>query len=241
MTLIKEDNKIPKLSIIIPTLNESNNLPLLLSDLSEIYHESEILIIDSISKDKTKDIALLYGTRFYKLNKKNRGMQLNYGAKEAKGEWLLFIHADSRLEKNWSKEIKNIIGKDSNFIYYFKFKVDNKLFYYRFLELFVNLRCLFFKSPYGDQGVLINKQNFNNYGGFKNIPLMEDVDFIRRIKKPKYLISLKTSIYTNTRKWDNVNFVLQSIKNWNYRRLWIKGYPLNKIYKKYYNDSKGIN
>ncbi len=234
MTLIKEDNKSPILSIIIPTLNESNNLPSLISDLSEIDNDSEILVIDSTSEDKTKDIASIYGTRFYKTNIRNRGIQLNYGANRAKGDWLLFIHADSRLNFNWSTEIKDLIKKHSNVIYFFKFKVDSKLLKYRLLEFFVNLRCLIFSSPYGDQGFLISKKNFNNYGGFKNIPLMEDFDFIRRIKQKKYLIGLKTPIYTNSRKWNNKNFVLQSIKNWNLRRLWLKGVSLDKIYKMYY-------
>ena len=234
MTLIKEDNKFPILSIIIPTLNESKNLPSLISDLSEINIDSEILVIDSISKDKTKDIALLYGTKFYKTNIRNRGIQLNFGAKRAKGNWLLFIHADSRLNLNWSTEIKDLIKKDSNFIYFFKFKVDSKLLKFRILEFFVNLRCFIFSTPYGDQGFLISKKNFNNYGGFKNIPLMEDFDFIRRIKQKEYLIGLKTPIYTNSRKWNHKNLILQSIKNWNLRRLWLKGVSLDKIYKMYY-------
>ena len=234
MTLIKEDNKSPILSIIIPTLNESNNLPSLISDLSEIDNDSEILVIDSTSEDKTKDIASIYGTRFYKTNIRNRGIQLNYGANRAKGDWLLFIHADSRLNFNWSTEIKDLIKKNSNVIYFFKFKVDSKLLKYRLLEFFVNLRCLIFSSPYGDQGFLISKKNFNNYGGFKNIPLMEDFDFIRRIKQKEYLIGLKTPIYTNSRKWNHKNLILQSIKNWNLRRLWLKGVSLDKIYKMYY-------
>ena len=234
MTLIKEDDKFPILSIIIPTLNESKNLSSLISDLSEIKNDSEILVIDSISTDKTKDVAILYGSKFYKTNICNRGIQLNYGAKRANGDWLLFIHADSRLNYNWSREIKDLIKKDSNFIYFFKFKVDSKLLKYRILEFFVNLRCLIFSSPYGDQGYLISKKNFNNYGGFKNIPLMEDFDFTRRIKQKKYLIGLKTPIYTNSRKWNNKNFILQSIKNWYLRRLWIKGVSLDKIYKMYY-------
>ena len=237
MILIKEDKLITKISIIIPTLNESNNLPLLLSDLSEINNISEILIIDSTSTDKTKDIALINGTKFYKLNKKNRGLQLNYGAEKAKGEWLLFIHADSRLKFNWSIKVMEISKRDSNFIYYFKFKVNNKLFTYRFLEFFVNLRCFLFKTPYGDQGLLISKENFKTYGGYKRIPLMEDFDFISRINK-KNLRSLKAPLFTSSRKWDEVNFVWQSLRNWHLRRLMRKGYSINKIYKKYYKAHK---
>ena len=152
MILIKEDKLITRISIIIPTLNESINLPLLLSDLSEIDNRSEILVIDSTSTDKTKDIALINGARFYKINNNNRGLQLNYGAEKAKGDWLLFIHADSRLKFNWSRKVKDISKRDSTFIYYFNFKVNNKSFTYRFLEFFVNLRCFLFKTPYGDQG-----------------------------------------------------------------------------------------
>ncbi len=237
MILIKEDKLTKKLSIIIPTLNESKNLPLLLSDLSEINNKSEILIIDSTSLDKTKDIALINGTRFYKIGKKNRGLQLNYGAKKAKGKWLLFIHADSRLKFNWSKKIMNIIKRDSNFIYYFDFQVKNKSFTYRFLEFFVKLRCLLFKTPYGDQGLLISKENFQKQGGYKTIPLMEDFDFISRINK-KNLRSLKTPILTSSRKWDEINFVRQSLKNWYLRRLFLSGCSIDRIYKKYYKIRK---
>ena len=237
MILIKEDKSIIKLSIIIPTLNESKRLPLLLSDLSEINNKSEILIIDSTSKDKTRDIAFINGTRFYKVNKKNRGLQLNYGAQKAQGEWLLFIHADSRLKLNWSRKIEDILKRDSNFIYYFNFKVNNKSFTYRFLEFFVNLRCFLFKTPYGDQGLLISKKNFKTYGGFKKIPIMEDFDFISRINK-KNLRSLKTPIFTSSRKWDEINFVWQSLKNWHLRRLMLKGVSINRIYKNYYKIQK---
>ena len=237
MILIKEDKSIIKLSIIIPTLNESKRLPLLLSDLSEINNKSEILIIDSTSKDKTRDIAFINGTRFYKVNKKNRGLQLNYGAQKAQGEWLLFIHADSRLKLNWSRKIEDILKRDSNFIYYFNFKVNNKSFTYRFLEFFVNLRCFLFKTPYGDQGLLISKKNYKTYGGFKTIPLMEDFDFISRINK-KNLRSLKTPIFTSSRKWDEINFVWQSLKNWHLRRLMLKGVSINRIYKNYYKIQK---
>ena len=237
MILIKEDKLITRISIIIPTLNESNNLPLLLSDLSEINNISEILIIDSTSTDKTKDIALINGTRFYKINKNNRGLQLNYGAEKSKGEWLLFIHADSRLKFNWSRKVMDISKTDSNFIYYFNFKVNNKSFTYRFLEFFVNLRCFLFKTPYGDQGLLISKKNFKTYGGFKTIPLMEDFDFISRINK-KNLRSLKTPIFTSSRKWDEINFVWQSLKNWHLRRLMLKGVSINRIYKNYYKIQK---
>ena len=224
-----------KISIIIPTLNESNNLPLLLSDLSEISEESEILIIDSLSNDKTKAISYIYGCKFYKIYKKNRGLQLNFGAKKAKGNWLLFLHADSRLKLNWSEEIKTILKKESNFIYFFNFKIQKRNYSFKFLELLVNLRCFLFKTPFGDQGLLINKSNFFKQGGFKEIPLMEDIDFIRRIDK-KYLKPLRNSIYTSERKWKKKNFMLQALHNWKLRKKWMNGDSLEAIYSRYYES-----
>jgi len=86
-----------KISIIIPTINEANNLPLLLSDLSNIHEEREIIIVDCGSEDKTIDIANVYGAKVFLSKERNRGLQLNIGAKNSKGEWLIFLHADTRL------------------------------------------------------------------------------------------------------------------------------------------------
>ena len=222
------------LSIIIPTLNEAKNLPLLLSDLAEIKEISEIIVIDSNSKDATKDIASIYGARCFNTIKRNRGFQLNKGAKSANGNWLLFIHADSRLNQNWSKEISNILSLDNKFIYFFRFKVNNNSLIFRFLELIVNLRTLILKTPYGDQGLLINREIYFKYGGYKNIPIMEDIDFINRIKVNECLCELNSSILTSSRKWQKKNLLYQSIINFNLRRKWAKGYSLDDLYKKYY-------
>ncbi len=235
MILLKSFKDKNILSVIIPTLNESESLPLLLSDLSELKN-AEILIIDSCSKDNTKEIALIYGTKFYQLNQKNRGLQLNFGAQKAKGEWLLFIHADSRLKDNWSEEINLIMRNKSPMVYFFKFKINSQKRIYRLLEFFVNMRCLFLKDPYGDQGLLIQKNKYFKNEGFKKIPLMEDIDFIKRIKKREYLVCLKNSIYTSSRKWDRNNFLIQSFKNWKLRNRWLKGDPMDLIYKDYYKS-----
>ena len=222
------------LSIIIPTLNEAKNLPLLLSDLAEIKEISEIIVIDSNSKDATKDIASIYGAKCFNTIERNRGFQLNKGAKSAKGNWFLFIHADSRLNQNWSKEISNILSLNNKFIYFFKFKVNNNSLIFRFLELIVNLRTLILKTPYGDQGLLINREIYFKYGGYKNIPIMEDIDFINRIKENECLCELNSSILTSSRKWQKKNLLYQSIINFNLRRKWAKGYSLDDLYKKYY-------
>ena len=146
-----------KISIIIPTINEANNLPLLLSDLSIIQKEGEILIVDCGSEDKTIDVANIYGAKVYKSKERNRGLQLDMGAKNSKGEWLIFLHADTRLTHDWFTKIKTVLKADKNYIYYFKFRINNKKILYRVLEILVNFRSQYFKQPYGDQGLIIHR------------------------------------------------------------------------------------
>ena len=94
-----------KISIIIPTINEANNLPLLLSDLSSMHKEGEIIIVDCASEDKTIDVANIYGAKVFISKERNRGLQLNIGAMNSKGDWLIFLHADTRLTYDWFKKI----------------------------------------------------------------------------------------------------------------------------------------
>jgi len=223
-----------KISIIIPTINEANNLPLLLSDLSIIQKQGEIIIVDGGSKDKTIDVANIYGAKVYKSKERNRGLQLDTGAKNSKGDWLIFLHADTRLTHDWFKKINSFLKGNKNSIYYFEFKINHKKIIYRVLEILVNFRSKFFKQPYGDQGLIIHRTTYFKNNGFRKIPLMEDVDFLRRLNKKKDLKQLDLPIFISSRKWERTNIFLQAIKNWNFRRRWLKGESLKSIYSDYY-------
>ena len=226
----------PKISIIIPTYNESQHLPLLLSDLSISKEEAEIIIVDCNSEDKTRDIAKLYGSKIYKSKKKNRGLQLNIGAKKATGKWFIFIHADSRLREGWLKKVKSVIRHDDNSVYFFKFKINNKKIIYRLLEIVVNLRSYIFQDPYGDQGLLIRRETYFKNKGYRKIPLMEDIDFIKRLKNKIPLRMLNIPIYTSSRKWEKTNIIFQAFKNWNLRKRWLKGESIKSLYDEYYKN-----
>jgi len=223
-----------KISIIIPTINEANNLPLLLSDLSSIQKEGEIIIVDSGSEDKTIDIANIYGAKVFISKERNRGLQLNIGAKNSKGEWLIFLHADTRLTHDWFEKINALLKGNKNSIYYFEFKINHKKIFYRVLEILVNFRSKFFKQPYGDQGLIIHRTTYFKNNGFRKIPLMEDVDFLRRLNTKKDLKQLNFPIFISSRKWERTNIFLQAIKNWQFRRRWLKGESLKTIYSDYY-------
>ena len=223
-----------QISIIIPTINEANNLPLLLSDLSIIQKIGEIIIVDCGSEDKTIDIANFYGAKVYKSKERNRGLQLDIGAKNSKGEWLMFLHADTRLTHDWFRKINSVLKGDKNYIYYFKFKINNKKIIYKVLEILVNFRSQYFKQPYGDQGLIIHRSVYFKNNGFRKIPLMEDVDFLRRLNNTKFLKQLNLPIFISSRKWERTNIFFQAFKNWNFRRRWLKGESIKSIYSDYY-------
>ena len=226
----------PKISIIIPTYNESQHLPLLLSDLSTSNEEAEIIIVDCNSEDKTVEIGKLYGSKIHKSKKKNRGLQLNIGAKKAAGKWFIFLHADSRLSQDWLKKVKSVIKYDENSVCFFKFKINNKKIIYRFLEIVVNLRSNIFKDPYGDQGLLIDRETYFKNKGYRKIPLMEDLDFIKRLKNKASLKRLTIPIYTSSRKWEKTNIIFQAFKNWSYRKRWLRGESIKSLHNDYYKN-----
>ena len=229
--------KIPNLSIIIPTLNEANHLPLLLSDLNGWPYDFELTIVDGGSSDFTIFISKIYGVNVIKSTKKNRGHQLKTGASNSRGNWLLFLHADSRLNQSWVKSILKIIKRKTseNYAWYFNFKIKNNNIKFRILEMAVALRSYFLQTPYGDQGLLIHRNLYNLSGGFSPLKIMEDLDFITRINKKTKVKSVRENLYTNDRKWSNSNIIIRAIKNAKLRRKWRKGYDIDSLYKEYYS------
>jgi len=225
-----------KISVIIPTINEANNLPLLLSDLSNINKDGEIIIVDSVSKDKTIDIANIYGAKVFISKERNRGLQLDIGAMNSKGDWLIFLHADTRLTHDFFEKLNSVLKVKKNYIYYFKFRINHKKLIYRLLEVLVNFRSQYFKQPYGDQGLIIQRTTYFENNGFRKIPLMEDVDFLRRLKNKQILKQLNLPIYISSRKWEKTNIFYQAFKNWNLRRRWLRGESAQSIYTDYYKN-----
>ncbi len=227
--------KLPTLSIVIPTLNEASHLPLLLSDLNVWPFDFEITIVDGGSRDLTTSIAQIQGVNTIKALKPNRGYQLRIGASSSKGDWLLFLHADSRLRANWVKSILKIITTKSSekAAWYFDFKIKKNNLEFRILEIFVALRSYFFQKPYGDQGLLIHKNLYHHLGGFNSIKIMEDLDLITRLTKTNKVKRIKESIYTDDIKWRNSNIFKRGIKNAVLRRKWRQGYDIDKLSKEY--------
>ena len=229
--------KFPTLSIIIPTLDEANHLPLLLADLKAWPYSSDLTIVDGGSRDSTISIAQIQGINIINSLEQNRGLQLGLGALKAKGEWLLFLHADSRLDKVWVKKLLKIMQTKTskNFAWYFDFKIKKYNLQFRILEFAVALRSHFLQRPYGDQGLLIHKKLYHRTGGYSSLKIMEDLDLITRITKTAKARRIGVNLYTDDIKWSNSNIIKRALRNANLRKKWRQGHDVDNLSKEYYS------
>ncbi|MEE9302026.1 MAG: TIGR04283 family arsenosugar biosynthesis glycosyltransferase [Alphaproteobacteria bacterium] len=173
----------PVLSIVIPTANAERALALTLESLAEAETlPIELVIADGGSTDGTLEFARRHGARVVTAQK-GRGVQLAAGAQAATGAWLLFLHADTVLSAGWAREAARFMADSQNErrAAVFRFALDDGAPAARRVEKMVRWRCRRLGLPYGDQGLLICRRFYDSLGGFRPMPLMEDVDLVRRI------------------------------------------------------------
>lgn len=189
------------ISIIIPSLNEEMNIARCIEALKSEDFSGEIIVADGGSSDRTREIASGYRGVDLLECPKGRGTQMNAGSAIAAGDILLFLHADTVLEHCWSKELCSALAGPSVVGGAFSFCIDDPSPKYRLVEAWVRLRCRIFSLPYGDQAIFIRKSVFQALGGYKEIPLMEDVDIVRRMKKMGEIVLLGHKAATSGRRW----------------------------------------
>ncbi len=221
------------LSIVIPTYNSSESLEATIQALVTPPYVREVIVVDGGSHDGTQDIAQQQADRLVTAEK-GRGSQLRAGAQAAKGDWLLFLHADTVLEQNWGREVSNFIAANGaqDRAAYFTFALDDESDEARRLEKIVCLRCRLLGLPYGDQGLLIRRAHYEKIGGFRDIPLMEDVDIVRRIGK-KHLHGLATRALTSAQKYRKLGYGRRMARNVFCLSLYFLGISPQRILKFY--------
>jgi len=142
-----------------------------------------------------------------------RGVQMNAGASYAHGEILLFLHADCILPTNVLLNIRHIFENNHVVGGAFKIKLLSNKFPYRLIEIGINLRSQVFKLPYGDQGLFVKRSIFMGMGGFKEMNVCEDLDFICRLKKQGEIAVLNEKIFTSVRRWENSGILRTTLRN----------------------------
>ncbi len=189
------------ISVIIPTLNEEAHIAGCIEAVLAEVTGCRIIVCDGGSFDMTRDIAIRYPGVTVVESDKGRGRQMNRGASCVGSNVLLFLHADTILEKGWAKELHRALQDDAVIGGAFTFCIDHPSPKYRLVEAWVAMRCRLCGLPYGDQGIFIRRESFQKLGGYREIPLMEDVDLIGRMKKVGKIVVLKERAFTSGRRW----------------------------------------
>ena len=211
------------LSVVIPTLNAAATLG---TTLAAVAAADEVVVADGGSSDGTQALATTMGARVIQAPR-GRGTQLAAGVDAASGEWLLLLHADTRLASGWRKA-----AVTPNRAGYFRFALDSDEPRARRLERLVAWRCRALALPYGDQGLLIHRDLLQAVGGVRPLPLMEDVELARRLGR-KRLVALETAAVTSADKWQRQGWYRRSLRNLACLALYFAGIPPRLIARLY--------
>ena len=207
------------ITVVVPTLNAERGLAASLTSLVPAAVEGlvrEVIVVDGGSTDRTLAIADQAGATIVG-SEPGRGRQLAAGAAAARMPWLLFLHADTVLEPGWEREVSAFIdrvevGQRPEAAAAFRFALDDLGFKPRLIEAGVTLRCSLFRLPYGDQGLLMPRRLYDRVGGFRDFPLMEDVDIVRRLGRSR-LIILRAAAVTSAIRYRREGYVRRSARN----------------------------
>jgi rSAM/selenodomain-associated transferase 2 len=227
------------ISVVIPTLNAQAELGATLSALVPAAVDGlvrQVVISDGGSTDDTARIAEAAGAEFIS-GSGGRGVQLRLGAEAARCPWLLFLHADTALEPGWEREAVGFMQRANEGAAraragYFRFRLDDRGAMPRLLEKMVAFRCALFRLPYGDQGLLIPRALYDEIGGFSPIPLMEDVDLIRRLGRRR-LSMLDANAVTSPRRYRSDGYLPRIARNLYCLALYYFKVPPAEIVKRY--------
>ena len=196
---------------MIPVLNAAKELPRTLAVLNEAALVGEIVVVDGGSRDESVAIAAAAGAQVIEAPR-GRGSQLAAGASAATSDWLLFIHADCRPLPGWEDPARAFVAAPPEKAGYFDLTLDDTAPAARRLERLVSWRCRALALPYGDQGLLIHRRLYDAIGGYAAIPLMEDVDIVRRLGRAR-LRPIGATMLASARRYQRSGYWRRSLRN----------------------------
>ena len=216
-----------RLSAIIPVLDAAAELPPTLAALTRSPLIGEIVVVDGGSRDASAAIAREAGTQVIAAPR-GRGTQLAAGAAAARHDWLFFLHADCRPQPGWEQAVRTFVTAAEAAAGYFTLALDDPSPAARRLERIVAWRSRVLALPYGDQGLVIHRRLYDAVGGFAPVPLMEDVDIVRRLGR-EHLKPLGATMLVSAQRYRNGGYLRRPLRNLMCLSLYFAGVPPERI------------
>jgi rSAM/selenodomain-associated transferase 2 len=199
----------PYVSVIIPVLDDADEARRLVDQVSR-EPAVEVILVDGGPDPRLDRLEQRAHVRLLRAPR-GRARQMNVGAAAASGEWLLFLHADSRLPPGWTEQLRRApVAANGG---WFRFALDDPAWQARMIERGVRWRVRLFRLPYGDQGLFVRRAVFVALGGFHELPLLEDVDFVRRLVRKGGVLELPLPLLTSSRRWRRDGWLRRSARN----------------------------
>jgi rSAM/selenodomain-associated transferase 2 len=217
-----------KISVVIPVYRDATALARTLASVD--FHGAEV-IVAATAEDRSQLTALraqLVGIRWVESDR-GRARQMNAGAAAASGEWLVFLHADTLLPPDWWQAVTLAAQDRRVTIGCFRFALDSRSICARIIELGVRLRVSLFRLPYGDQALFVRRRDFEALGGYADLPIMEDVDLVRRFCAKGHLYCSPFAATTSARKWERDGWVGRSALHLRLIVLYFLGVPVERL------------
>jgi rSAM/selenodomain-associated transferase 2 len=215
----------PLVSVVVPVLDDAEAAAVLLRQIPA-DPRIELVLVDGDSDARLDVLAGARADLRLMRSAPGRGRQMNAGAGEASAPWLLFLHADSRLPPGWIDRIAALPGAIDGG--WFRFALDDAAWQARLIERGVAWRVRLFGLPYGDQGLLLRRDLFLRHGGYREMPLMEDVEFVRRLRGLR-LVELPLPLVTSARRWRRDGWLRRRARNTMLLALYFAGFPPGRL------------
>lgn len=185
-------------SVVIPTLDESERIGPQVTRLAQ--DGVGVVVVDGGSRDGTPSAAREAGARVLESGR-GRGRQLRLGSEHANGDWIVFLHADTELPKGWLGALERAARDPRCAGGAFAFRLAEPGFFFRWLEFWVRVRNVLLRLPYGDQAIFVRRDVLRSLGGVPDVPIFEDLDLVRGIKRQGRLVLLREPVTTSARRY----------------------------------------
>ena len=226
------------LSIVIPVLDEAENLERLLPELAALCPGAEVVVADGGSSDETAAVVAASRTTRYVVSERGRARQMNAGACAARGDVLLFLHADTRLPIGAADAIARALADGAVAGGRFDVSFANPRRAFRIVAAFMNWRSRLTGIATGDQAIFVRRTVFDALGGYADIPLMEDVGFCARLKRRGRIRCLSLRVITSARKWEREGLVRTIVLMWALRLAYFARVDPTQLHRWYYGRAR---